>query len=242
MVLISLACSKAAEISTSGSTSVGFQTLFSDTFLDPNGGWDRFQDITGVTDYSNVGYLIYVKVTNNIKWANPSKTFQNDVRIEVDTRKSAGPDNNAFGVICRYQDASNFYYFYISSDGFGGIGKKEVGNYSIISSSDGKLHEFVGVNTGNAINHIRADCINSTLTLYVNGTQVASTTEKTFTGGNVGLIARTYDTGGTSIVFTNFYVYNPHAPLITVVPSPSPSLKQPFLPFRSTQTSTKVIK
>jgi hypothetical protein len=238
MVLISIACSKVAEVSTSGSSSsVGVQTLFSDHFTNRNSGWDKFQDITGVTDYSNVGYLIYVKVVNNVKWANPARNFQDDVRIEVDARKSEGPDNNAFGIICRYQDTSNFYYFYISSDGYGGIGKKEYGNYSILSSSDGKLHFIGGVNAGNATNHIRADCIGSTLTLYVNDNQVTSTTANAFTGGDVGLIARTYDGGGLGIVFTNFSVYNPHAAIATEVPSVT--TKQPL---QSTQTATPVIK
>jgi hypothetical protein len=210
LVLITMACSLSSVKSPAGG---GLQTLFSDNFSDTSSGWDRFQNDNGVTDYANVGYLIYVKTANIIKWANPYKVFQNNVRIEVDATKSAGPDDNAFGVICRYQNPNNFYYFYISSDGFGGIGKKENGNHSIISSSDGKLREIIGVNKGTATNHLRADCIDSTLTLYVNGTQVATTTDSAFTGGDVGLIARTYDTGGTDILFTNFYVYKPQAPI-----------------------------
>jgi hypothetical protein len=210
LVLITTACSPSPVKSPTESDS---DALFSDNFSDPSSGWDRFQNDTGVTDYANVGYLIYVKTANIIKWANPSKTFQNNVRIEVDATMSAGPEDNAFGVICRYQDTGNFYYFYISSDGFGGIGKKENGQYSIISSSDGNLQKIDGVNLGAAANHLRADCIDSTLALYVNGTQVATTTDAAFTGGDVGLIARTYDSGGTDILFNNFYVYMPKAPI-----------------------------
>ena len=205
LVLITTACSP-APIKSSPEAS---GALFADNFSDPGSGWDRYQNETGVTDYANVGYLIYVKTANIIKWANPSKTFQNNIHIEVDAGMSEGPDNNAFGVICRYQDTDNFYYFYISSDGFGGIGKKANGHYSIISSPDGRLLKIEGVNLGVATNHLGADCIDSTLTLYVNGTQVATTKDSAFTGGDVGLIARTYDTGGTDIIFTNFYVYRP---------------------------------
>jgi hypothetical protein len=206
LLLITTACSPLPAKSTPIANK---NVLFSDDFTDPKSGWDRFQDYAGVTDYANVGYLIYIKAANMIKWANPPKTFQNDLRIEVDTTMSFGPDNNAFGVICRYQDPDNFYYFYISSDGFGGIGKKQNGQHSIISSSDGKLLKVDGVNTGAASNHLRADCIGSTLTLYVNGTQIATTKDSSFTGGTVGLIARTYDTGGADILFNNFFVYKP---------------------------------
>lgn len=183
--------------------------LFSDDFTHTNSGWDRFQDYAGVTDYSNVGYLIYIKAANMIKWANPSKTFQSDVRIEVDTTVSFGPENNAFGIICRYQDPDNFYYFYISSDGYAGIGRKQNGQHNIISSADGKLIKIDGINTGTASNHLRADCVGSNLTMYVNGTQAVTTKDSAFTGGTVGLIARTYDTGGADILFNNFYVYKP---------------------------------
>ena len=187
------------------------KVLFSDDFSKPTSGWDRFQDYAGVTDYANVGYLIYIKSANMIKWTNPTpaKAFPNDVHIEVDATMSFGPDNNAFGVICRYQDPDNYYYFYISSDGYAGIGKKQKGSHSIISATDGKLGKVDGINTGAASNHLRADCVGSNLTLYVNGKQVATTKDSAFPGGNVGLIARTYATGGADILFNNFFVYKP---------------------------------
>ena len=187
------------------------KVLYSDDFKKPDSGWDRFQDYAGVTDYANVGYLIYIKAPNMIKWTNPTpaKAFPGDVHIEVDATVSFGPTNNAFGVICRYQDPNNFYYFYISSDGYAGIGKKQNNVHSIISSPDGKLIKVDGINTGDASNHLRVDCIGSNLTLYVNGTQVATTKDSAFSAGNVGLIARTYDTGGADILFNNFFVYKP---------------------------------
>jgi hypothetical protein len=206
LILITTACGPLPAKST---PVVNNGVLFSDDFSHSNSGWDRFQDYAGVTDYSNVGYLIYIKLANMIKWANPSKTFPNNVHIEVDATVSFGPDNNAFGVICRYQNPDNFYYFYISSDGFGGIGRKQNGQHSIISSPDGKLIQIANINKGAASNHLRADCIGSSLTMYVNGTQVLTAKDNAFTGGNVGLIARTYDTGGADILFNNFYVYKP---------------------------------
>ena len=206
LLLIITAC---APLPASTTPIANTKVLFSDDFTKPDSGWDRFQDYAGVTDYSNVGYLIYIKAANMIKWANPSKTFQSDIHIEVDATMSFGPDNNAFGVICRYQDPNNYYYFYISSDGYAGIGRKQDSLHSIISSTDGKLSKVDGINTGAASNHLRVDCVGSNLTLYANGTQVASAKDSAFSGGSVGLIARTYNTGGADILFNNFYVYKP---------------------------------
>jgi hypothetical protein len=206
LILIITACTPAP---TSTPAYNAANVLFADNFAKTDSGWDRTQNDTGVTDYSNVGYLIYIKKADIIKWANPTKTFQDDVRIEVDAGMSAGPNDNAFGLICRYQDTQNFYYFYISSDGYAGIGRKLAGNYSIISSSSAELQKVDGINLGMATNHLRVDCVGNTLTLFVNGTQVAIAIDSSFKGGTAGLIARSYNTGGVNILFTNFYVYKP---------------------------------
>ena len=192
---------------TTGGTSSNI--LFQDNFRDTSSGWDQANSADGSTDYQNGGYRINVITPNVSLWANPSKNFQSDVSIEVDAAKTAGPDDNAFGVICRYQDTKNFYKFYITSDGYAGISKEDNGTTTVISSADGNIQPVDGINPGLASNHIRADCVGSTLTLYANGTQVATATDTSFTGGDVGLIARTYDTGGTDILFTNFVVIKP---------------------------------
>jgi hypothetical protein len=62
---------------------------------------------------------------------------------------------------------------------------------------------------GSAKNHIRFDCVGSTLTLYVNSTQIAQQTDTEYTEGNVGLLAGTFDTVGTDILFDNFVVFKP---------------------------------
>jgi hypothetical protein len=219
VVLAALSCNLTGPGSSSPPSSVGggsspaaptkSNVLFHDDFSDPNSGWDHSSTENGTADYASGGYEIHVKATNLSKWANPGKGFQDDVRLEVDAAKVGGPDDNAFGVLCRYQDENNTYRFLISSDSYAGIAKMAKGDITVISSSDGQLQEVKGINTGEATNHIRADCIGDTLRLYVNGTQVATATDSSFTGGDVGLIVRTYDTAGADIVFKNFYVYSP---------------------------------
>ena len=187
----------------------GLEILFKDDFSNPDSGWDRGSNDSYLTDYATGGYRINVIPPTYAAFANPYQTFQNDVRIEVDATKIGGPDDNAFGVQCRYQDVDNYYYFYISSDGFVGIGIDKAGEKTIISTSDGSMVDDSSIIQGAATNHLRADCIGSTLTLYVNGTQAAAATDSTFTGGDVGLVARTFSIGGTDILFSNFFVYKP---------------------------------
>jgi pectate lyase len=183
--------------------------LFQDDFSNVNSGWDRSHYDTYSTDYENGGYRINIIPPTFSTYANPYQTFQNDVRIEVDATKIGGPDDNTFGVQCRYQDVDNYYFFYISSDGYVGIGMNKAGTQTIISDADGILVSDSSINQGAATNHIRADCIGNTLMLFVNGTQVATASDGSFTGGDVGLISKTQSVGGTDILFDNFLVYKP---------------------------------
>ena len=61
--------------------------------------------------------------TRTDAWANPGSESFIDTRIEVDATKNGGPDDNDFGIICRYTAAESFYYAIISSDGYYSIMK-----------------------------------------------------------------------------------------------------------------------
>ncbi len=208
LVLVTLACG-ISPVSTpaDGGGQQSSNILFSDDFSNTYSGWDRVQEDYKVTDYTDGGYRLYVNEANYDVWANPSKSFPGDVRIEVDATKIGGPDDNDFGVICRYQGTSNFYYFLISSDGYAVIGKVQGGDSQYISSE--KMQFAEGITQGAATNHIRADCVGSELKLYVNGNLVATVTDSSFTSGDVGLMAGAFATPGTDILFDNFYVYKP---------------------------------
>jgi hypothetical protein len=65
------------------------------------------------------------------------------------------------------------------------------------------------IKQGAASNHIRADCIGNSLTLYVNDVQVATVNDISFSEGDVGLMAGAYDVPGVDILFDNFVVYKP---------------------------------
>jgi len=187
-------------------TNLGQMVLFQDDFSDTSSGWDRVDAAEGVTDYTNGGYRIFVDQTQHDYWGNPGLDFS-DVRVEVDATKVAGPDDNDLGVLCRYQDAQNFYAFYISSDGYASINKVEGGNQEQLGSE--KWLETSAVRQGNATNRIRADCVGDSLTLYANGELVHMISDSTFASGDVGLIAGTFSEAGTDILFDNFVVLQP---------------------------------
>lgn len=184
--------------------------LFQDDFSHPSSGWDRYQDDTYLSNYEAGGYRIKVFKPETDVWSNPRLNFA-DVRIEVDATKSEGPEDNVFGVLCRYQDPKNFYFFLVSSDGFVGIGLNKAGRRRVLSDEGESLLPSSAVVKGEATNHLRADCIGYQLRLYVNGVAVAEARAEEWPSGDVGLIAGTYEEPGTDIMFDNFSVLQPEA-------------------------------
>jgi hypothetical protein len=193
-------------IATVPTTSSQGQLLYDD-FSDPNSGWDRVDTGDYYTDYYSDSYRIVVYSDMSDSWANPDHNIFNDVSIEVEATKNGGPDDNDYGVICRYQNMNQFYYGVISSDGYYGITKVTSDSSTRLGGEDMGYSNYI--NQGAATNYIRFDCKGDVLSLYVNGQLVDEQTDSEYTSGNVGLIAGTYDTAGTDILFDNYSVLQP---------------------------------
>lgn len=180
--------------------------LFQDFFSDPSSGWDRVIEIESITDYADGTYRILVNTDHSHAWANPGLNIQ-DAVIEVDAQKMGGSDDNLLGIICRYQNDSNFYIFTISSDGFYGIVKLFNGVHTLIDLENMEYSQVI--NQGLSSNKIQADCTGNRLALHVNGEKLLEVNDSTFRSGDVGLIAGTFDMAGTDIRFDNFVVRKP---------------------------------
>jgi hypothetical protein len=181
--------------------------LFQDDFSDTSSGWDRVNQPEGITDYNDGVYRIFVNTVNTDIWANPGLDFS-DVRVQVEATKVGGSDNNDFGVICRYQDPDNYYFFLLSSDGYYGIGKVKDGQQQLIGMD--AMLPSEAIIQGDATNILRADCIGPRLSLYANDEFLDQFEDSDLATGDVGLIAGTSpEAPGTDIHFDNFQVLKP---------------------------------
>ena len=179
--------------------------LFQDDFAQATTGWDRLLVTEGVMDYYSGGYRVLVNALQTNFWATPRQNFT-DVRVEVDTGKLGGPDENRIGLLCRY-NGKDYYFFIISSDGFYGMGIFKDGQAVLLGQTE--MLASSNINQGLAINHLRADCTGSTLTFYVNGFQVAQAQDTTLPSGDIGILAGTFNEPGVDIIFDNFVVLQP---------------------------------
>ena len=178
--------------------------LFQDAFDVNTTGWDRFANDGGIMDYFESGYRILVLIPGLNFWSTPGKNYR-DVRIEADVLKLAGPDENRMGLMCRYQDG-NYYFFIISNDGYYAIRKFMNKQTTLLGQNEMQPNPIV---QPNMVNHLRADCVGNTLTLYVNFTQIASVQDADFSAGDVGVLAGTFTQPGVDVMFDNFVALQP---------------------------------
>lgn len=181
--------------------------LFKDDFSDPSSGWETWSEPSGsMVAYQNGGLRMFVAEKEFDYWSRPGKRV-GDVKLEVDVIKLGGPNDNDFGLICRYQDRDNFYAFLASSDGYAGILKVKDGKYILISGKQMTYSE--SIRQGATQNHLGADCSGTTLTLHANGQKIMSVQDQDFKTGEIGLMAGTGETPGADLYFDNFGAYKP---------------------------------
>ena len=182
------------------------EILFKDDFSDPDSGWDRVSEPTGETNYDGGAYRIWVNEPYTDLLANPGLEFT-DVRIEVEAT-AGGTNDNVFGVICRSNPIGDQYYFFtISSDGYYGIGKVDGPDQQLLGAE--KLMPSEVIRQNKLTNLLRADCVGSNLTLYVNGQLLAEVQDSAYTDGDIGLTAGSFDEPDVDVHFDNLVVTKP---------------------------------
>ena len=202
------ACNLTDRIRTSALTSVDAgSVLYYDDFSKTDSGWTTIATDVAEIAYDQAGLRFKINEINYDYWSMPGLRFQ-DVTVTVDAQKIDGPEDNDFGLICRFQDQYNFYALLISSDGYGGIVKVKDGLYTILNNPDGLEYGSM-IRTGSEVNQLRADCIENRLTLYVNHERFLEVEDADFTVGDVGLIAGSYSQAGVDILFDNYFVIKP---------------------------------
>lgn len=180
--------------------------IFEDDFSTRAHPWTTLRNENGVMGYDAGGFRFHIDGEGVNYWATPGVSFR-DARVEVDLVPYAGPVQNRMGVLCRYQNDENFYFFVISADGYYAIGKVVGGEQSLVDQE--AMRYSSAIQQGVAMNHLRAECHGSTLRFYVNDVPVALVEDTSLEAGDVGLLVGTFDEGGLDVLFDNFVVLQP---------------------------------
>ncbi len=173
-----------------------------------SGSWITEKTNSYRLQYSMGGYMISSDVENDIVFSVRKGEFTN-VRVDVTGMRVSGPTDSYYGVICHFANGGNYYLLGIGVDGWYGIALKQAGQIRFLKEG---MDTSGTVRMAGAENQIRAECGAGKLTLWVNGVQMASVDDQTFTGGAIGLGVGNRKTAGAEIVFKDFMVYEPVEP------------------------------
>ena len=189
-----------------------------DLFAVDNGTWGI--GYTGATStYFKSGRLhVSVDDNNTIAWAEGSTTV-GDFYAEVDTVHWEGPVNNQLGIIFRYVDADNFYFFAIGNDGYYSLQILQNDEWSMLIDWTESATIEVGEGETNTLGLLVEG---SDITLLINDYIVDRITDDTFAGGTLALAAGAFDEPPVDIGFDDFAVW-----LLGEPPAPGPSEQLP---------------
>jgi predicted small lipoprotein YifL len=178
---------------------------WSDDFSAPESGWQVESDASAQVEYADGALRILIQAPNSLAWAAAGRAFS-DFRLAVEATQVAGPDDNEYGVLVRMKDPSNFYRFSISGDGYYLVSKYEADQWELLS---GDWAYSEAVNMGNATNLIEVVCQGAQMEFLVNGQQLVSLEDQTFSRGDIALYAGAFFEPGVEVHFDNFAIDQP---------------------------------
>lgn len=194
-----------------------FWAGYFDDFNDPNSGWPTYDD-----DFSSIGYLngeyqIYLKKEDSLYWLTPGPLtgrdlfLPSDYRVEVEVRKVSAGDC-MYGLRFGQQYTSNSletYQVLINPISGEFILEKGLLDGSIFALIDWTYSS--AINQGGGTNHIAIERIGSTIKLFINGFQVANTTDSSLLGPrrDAGLAVYSFSDVPVDVRFDNFAASQP---------------------------------
>jgi hypothetical protein len=177
-------------------------TTPSDDFSSSSSGWGTGTDAQSSVEYTNGGLQMIVYSPFYVTWSTPDTTVYENIHMEVNVKNDSTDPEALFGFVCNEQGSTNaFYYVGVSPDGYYAFIKSSVavedvflkeGNSTVISGSASSMR-------------LGLDCNNGSMTLYVNGQQIDSVSDSSYTNGVIGLFAASDDQdSGANVTFDDF--------------------------------------
>ena len=168
--------------------------------------WGTGTDSDSSVEYADNALHMVVSKKNHFVWSAPNDQSYQNVHIEATVINNGTDETTAFGILCDKQTGTNgFYYMAITPAGQYAIVKSAEGQSDVFLTGDNQWTVSEAIPKDAASYHIGADCGNGTVTLYVEGQQIASVSDPAYTRGGVGLFVWSgEDATKTDISFDDF--------------------------------------
>jgi hypothetical protein len=182
--------------------------LFFSDLTDRCAAIGNYDDADRAATHATNGYLVRVKTGPGRETGGGPDRAQYvsappaDVRVEFDAEMTSG--HGQLGIAChRLERGRTFteYHLVVGTDG----------TYEI---EGGPPYRSLAAGTAMGalragVNHIRGDCIGTTLTLYLNGEQIATAQDSQLSGRLNGFFLRSLDAAGVAVTVHNLLITTP---------------------------------
>ncbi len=183
---------------------LGSNVILSDDFSSAT--WGTGTDADSSVEYANDALQFLVFRTNYFVWSTPNDEDYSNIHIEVTALNNSTDTTTAFGIICHMQVTDVSYYFAVTPAGQYAIGRSQLASDDVFLTNNDQWANSDLIPVNQASYRVGADCAsNGTLTLYVNGSQIASAVDTTYTSGNAALFVWSGEQeAGANISFDDF--------------------------------------
>jgi hypothetical protein len=137
-----------------------------------------------------------------VTWSTAGLESYENTHLEVSVTNNSTDREAFFGFVCNEAGTTdNFYYVGVSPDGYYAFEKSQlIGDAEILKKGTSDI-----ISASASSMRLGLDCKNGSMTLYVNGQQIDSVSDTSYTSGAFGLFAASDDEqNGTSVLFDDF--------------------------------------
>jgi len=178
--------------------------IFSDDFASEQWGTDT--NANSSVAYANGTLQMIVYTPNYFVWSTPNDQDYQNTHMEVTVVNNSTDSTTAFGIICYQQDVTdNFYYVAMTPAGQYAIAKAVQGQDDLFLTNNDQWANSDLIPTDASSYSVGADCGNGTITLYVDGQQIASVADASYVSGGVALFTWSgEEAANTNVAFDDF--------------------------------------
>lgn len=162
------------------------RVILSDDFS--SNRWGTGTDADSSVEYADGALRVIVYTQNYFVWSTPNDQDYQNTHMEVTVVNNGSDSTTAFGIMCNQQEVSdNFYYVAMTPAGEYAIAKAAEGQQDVFLTNNDQWASSDLIPQEAASYRVGADCGNGTVTLYVNGQEIASVSDTSYVGGGVAL-------------------------------------------------------
>jgi serine/threonine protein kinase len=169
--------------------------------------WGTGTDADSSVEYANEALQMIVFNKNWFVWSTPDDQDYQNVHMEVTVINNDTDTNTSFGLMCNQQPSSDnsYYYFAITPAGQYVIAKATPDQSDVFLTNNDEWATSALIPRNASSYRVGADCGHGNLTLYVDGKQIASASDSSYTQGGVAVFTWSAEEAtSTDVSFDDF--------------------------------------